>query len=77
MHVLTLCPPPRLNLQGHPIGLKLLDLLLFREPARSQQRPLTVITLLHLLKTQVWQHLFGRQADRLERSANPDFPWSP
>ncbi len=63
-----------LNLQGHPIGLKLLDLLLYREPARSQARPLNVIALLHLVKINVWQHLFGRQADRLEKSSNPDTP---
>ncbi|KAK1766260.1 NO signaling/Golgi transport ligand-binding domain-containing protein [Phialemonium atrogriseum] len=64
----------RLNLQGHPIGLKLLDLLLHREPARTQARPLNVIALLHLIKIGVWTHLFGRQADRLERSSNPETP---
>ena len=63
-----------LNAQGHPIGLKLLDLLLHREPARTQQRPLTIIALLHLIKQNLWTHLFGRQADRLEKSANPDTP---
>ncbi len=70
----TVKPTSRLNVQGHPIGLKLLDLLLFREPARSQTRPLTIITLLHFIKINVWQHLFGRQADRLEKSSNPDTP---
>lgn len=64
----------RLNLQGHSIGLKLLDLLLYREPARTQLRPLTIIALLHFIKQNVWQHLFGRQADRLEKSANPETP---
>ncbi|KAG5934588.1 hypothetical protein E4U60_003688 [Claviceps pazoutovae] len=64
----------RLNTQGHPIGLKLLDLLLYREPPRSQLRPLTIIALLHFIKQNVWQHLFGRQADRLEKSNNPDTP---
>ncbi|KAK0635808.1 NO signaling/Golgi transport ligand-binding domain-containing protein [Bombardia bombarda] len=64
----------RLNHQGHPIGLKLLDLLLIREPPRSQTRPLTIISLLHFIKINVWQHLFGRQADRLEKSSNPDTP---
>lgn len=63
-----------LNVQGHPIGLKLLDLLVFREPAKSQTRPTNIITLLHFIKQSVWQHLFGRQADRLEKSANPDTP---
>ncbi|KAK4151998.1 NO signaling/Golgi transport ligand-binding domain-containing protein [Chaetomidium leptoderma] len=64
----------RLNLQGHPIGLKLLDLLLTREPPRSQTRPLTIIALLHFIKINLWTHLFGRQADRLEKSSNPDTP---
>ncbi|KHE84128.1 TRAPP I complex, partial [Neurospora crassa] len=64
----------RLNLQGHPIGLKLLDLLLFREPPRTQLRPLNIIALLHFIKINVWTHLFGRQADRLEKSSNPDTP---
>ncbi|KAH8898568.1 TRAPP I complex [Thozetella sp. PMI_491] len=64
----------RLNIQGHSIGLKLLDLLLFREPARSQTRSLTIIALLHFIKINIWQHLFGRQADRLEKSSNPDTP---
>lgn len=64
----------RLNLQGHPIGLKLLDLILYREPPRTQQRPTNIINLLHFIKQNIWQHLFGRQADRLEKSANPDTP---
>ncbi|KAK0727872.1 NO signaling/Golgi transport ligand-binding domain-containing protein [Lasiosphaeria miniovina] len=64
----------RLNNQGHPIGLKLLDLLLIREPARSQTRPLNIISLLQFIKMSLWQHLFGRQADRLEKSSNPDTP---
>ncbi|KAJ9142689.1 Trafficking protein particle complex subunit [Pleurostoma richardsiae] len=64
----------KLNTQGHPIGLKLLDLLLYREPPRTQARPLNIISLLHFIKINVWQHLFGRQADRLEKSSNPDTP---
>lgn len=64
----------RLNVQGHPIGLKLLDLLLYREPPRQQARPRDIITLLHLIKIQLWTHLFGRQADQIQRSSNPDTP---
>lgn len=67
-------PPHRLNVQGHPIGVKLLDLLLYREPPRSQVRPRDIISLLHFIKIQVWTHLFGRQADRLEKSANSETP---
>ncbi|ORY71942.1 putative SPP30 protein [Pseudomassariella vexata] len=64
----------RLNTQGHPIGLKLLDLLLHREPTRSQLRPLNIIALLHLIKQQVWTSLFGRAADGLEKSSDPSKP---
>ncbi|KAK9774175.1 putative NO signaling/Golgi transport ligand-binding domain-containing protein [Seiridium cardinale] len=64
----------RLNTAGHPIGLKLLDLLLYREPARTQTRPLTIIQLLHFIKLGLWQHLFGRAADGLEKSSDPSKP---
>lgn len=66
--------PRSLNVQGHAIGIKLLDLLLYREPPRTQTRPVNVIELLHLVKIQLWTSLFRRQADRLERSSNPDTP---
>ena len=64
----------RLNFQGHSIGIKLLDLLLYREPTRTQLRPLSIIALLHFIKQNVWLHLFGRQADRLEKAADPTTP---
>lgn len=54
--------------------MKLLDLLLYREPARTQTRPLTIIALLHLIKINAWTHLFGRAADGLERSSDPAKP---
>jgi len=54
--------------------VKLLDVLLYREPARAQTRPLNIISLLHFIKINLWTHLFGRQADRLEKSSNPDTP---
>lgn len=64
----------RLNVQGHPIGLKLLDLLLYREPTRSQTRPLHIIALLQFITTVLWRHLFSRPADALEKSSNPETP---
>lgn len=64
----------RLNTQGHPIGLKLLDLLLHREPARTQQRPLNVISLLNFIRGTLYTHLFGRAADGLEKSSDPSKP---
>ncbi|KAH8806386.1 putative CRAL-TRIO domain-containing protein C23B6.04c [Hyaloscypha sp. PMI_1271] len=64
----------RLNVQGHPIGLKLFDLLLYREPPRTQTRPLNIIALLQFITTILWRHLFSRPADALEKSSNPDTP---
>ncbi|RFU30092.1 hypothetical protein B7463_g6259, partial [Scytalidium lignicola] len=64
----------RLNAQGHPIGLKLLDLLLYREPPRTQTRPLHIIALLQFITTVLWKHLFSRPADALEKSSNPETP---
>jgi trafficking protein particle complex subunit 5 len=35
---------------------------------------LTIILLLQFIKQNVWQHLFGRQADALQKSADPNKP---
>jgi len=64
----------RLNMQGHPLGLKLLDLLLYRETARLQLRPLNIIALLQFITTTLWRALFSRPADALEKSSNPETP---
>ncbi|KAI6709570.1 hypothetical protein JHW43_007894 [Diplocarpon mali] len=64
----------KLNVQGHPIGIKLLDLLLYREPVRTQVRPLNIIALLQFITTKLWLHLFSRPADALEKSSNPETP---
>ena len=67
----------RLNIQGYPIGLKLLDLLLYRSPtpfstttasAASNLRPTAILPLLQFISTTVWKALFNRPADALERS---------
>ena len=66
----------RLNCQGYPLGLKLLDLLLYRSPtpfsstssAANNLRPTRVLPLLQFISTTLWKHLFGRPADALERS---------
>jgi len=65
-------PGSRLNTQGYPLGLKLLDLLLSRStlPTTSPQlRPTRVLQLLQFISATLWKHLFGRPADALERSA--------
>jgi trafficking protein particle complex subunit 5 len=71
----------RLGEQGHPLGLKLLDLLLYRAtPAGSGSssssalvpRPLRILPLLTLLTTKLYPLLFSRPADSLEQStSNP------
>ena len=48
--------------------MRLLSLLLYREPPRTQLRPLTILNLLSFLQTTLWKHLFGRPADALEKS---------
>ncbi|KIW21444.1 hypothetical protein PV08_02024 [Exophiala spinifera] len=74
----------RLNEQGYPLGLKLLDLLLYRtSPAGSSSssssstsstsgsgasRPLRLLPLLTLLTTKLYPLLFSRPADSLEQS---------
>ncbi|KAF2666664.1 TRAPP I complex [Microthyrium microscopicum] len=62
----------RLNNQGYPLGLKLLDLLLSRSSTPGQPpttRPTRLLSLLQFITTTLWKALFGRPADALERSA--------
>ncbi|KAF1921358.1 NO signaling/Golgi transport ligand-binding domain-containing protein [Ampelomyces quisqualis] len=61
----------RLNQQGYPIGVRLLDLLLSRSAnPLASIRPTRVITLVQFIAQQVFRHLFGRAADALERSGS-------
>ncbi|OQD63890.1 hypothetical protein PENPOL_c008G05635 [Penicillium polonicum] len=77
----------RLNEQGYPLGLRLLDLLFYRSTSTSSSalsssstsssppnRPLRIITLLHLIHGPLWRLLFNRAADALEHSVSPDTP---
>ncbi|KAJ5872140.1 uncharacterized protein N7529_004493 [Penicillium soppii] len=77
----------RLNEQGYPLGLRLLDLLFYRSTSTSSSaltssstsssppnRPLRILTLLHLIHGPLWRLLFGRAADALEHSVSPDTP---
>jgi trafficking protein particle complex subunit 5 len=71
----------RLNEQGYPLGVKLLDLLLYRgTPAGSSSssnsstsggvvaRPLRILPLLNLLSHKLYSLLFSRPADDVEKS---------
>ncbi|KAL1956024.1 hypothetical protein VTO42DRAFT_7839 [Malbranchea cinnamomea] len=80
----------RLNEQGYPLGLRLLDLLLYRSLTGSSStstltassstsssqptRPLRILPLLHLIHGPLWRLLFNRPADALEHSVSPSTP---
>ncbi|KAK0777112.1 Trafficking protein particle complex subunit 31 [Friedmanniomyces endolithicus] len=61
----------RLNRAGYPLGIKLLDLLLYRQQTASQRpatRPTRIVELLQFIHTTLWRALWGRTADALEQS---------
>jgi hypothetical protein len=60
----------RLNRAGYPLGIKLLDLLLYRQPPRSAQRPTRILDLLQFIHGTLWRALFARSADALEQSTS-------
>ncbi|KAL8662595.1 MAG: hypothetical protein Q9202_004553 [Teloschistes flavicans] len=59
----------RLNEQGYPLGLRLLPLLLYREPPRTSLRPNRILPLLQFIHGPLWRSLFGRTADAIEHSS--------
>ncbi|KAI4243614.1 MAG: hypothetical protein L6R40_003438 [Gallowayella cf. fulva] len=60
----------RLNEQGYPLGLRLLPLLLYREPPRTSVRPNRILPLLQFIHGPLWRQLFGRTADAIEHSSS-------
>ena len=58
----------RLNRAGYPIGVKLLDLLLYRQPQRASARPTRIVDVLQFVHGTLWRALFSRAADALEQS---------
>jgi len=58
----------RLNRAGYPIGLKLLDLLIYRQPPKTATRPTRILDLLQFIHGTLWRALFNRTADALEQS---------
>ncbi|KAI9713484.1 MAG: TRAPP subunit trs31 [Bogoriella megaspora] len=69
----------RLNNQGYPLGLRLLDLLLLRSSpsltspsSNPPLRPTRILSLLQFIHTPLWRHLFSRPADALERSTTSE-----
>ncbi|KAF2087993.1 TRAPP I complex [Saccharata proteae CBS 121410] len=68
----------RLNSQGYPLGVKMLDLLSSRSTTSSltsnpnPTRPTRILPLLQFITTTLWKHLFNRPADALEKSTASD-----
>lgn len=59
----------RLASSAYPIGVKLLDLLLYRLPnSRTATRPTRLLELLQFIHTTLWRSLFGRSADNIEQA---------
>lgn len=58
----------RLNRAGYPIGIKILELLLWRQSPRNAVRPIRLLDLLQFIHGTLWRALFGRPADALEQS---------
>jgi hypothetical protein len=58
----------RLNRAGYPIGIKMLDLLLYRQEVRRAQRPTRLLDMLQFVHGTLWRSLFNRAADALEQS---------
>ena len=56
----------RLAEAGYGIGLRVLELLSFREKGKRKERSL--IQMLQFIRTTVWKTLFGRQADDLRNN---------
>ena len=62
----------RLNRAGYPIGIKLLDLLLYRQQSQraGATRPTRILDLLQFIHGTLWRALFNRSADALEQSTS-------
>ena len=63
-----LCARRRLEQAGYPIGARFLELLALRE--RAGKREVTVVGMLQFVSSTVWQSLFGKTADALEKSTD-------
>ena len=56
----------RLEDVGHGVGLRLLEILAYRE--RTGRRETRLLDILRFIHTTLWKYLFGRQAKDLEQS---------
>jgi hypothetical protein len=63
---MLLCTSYRLEDTGFGVGLRLLEMLCFRE--KSSRRDIRLLDILKFVHTILWKYLFGRQARDLEQS---------
>ncbi|KAI1702258.1 transport protein particle (TRAPP) component domain-containing protein [Ditylenchus destructor] len=56
----------KLSDYGRFVGVRLLDIIVLRE--KSYKRDIKLLNILLFIKGTVWKNLFGREADKLERS---------
>lgn len=56
----------RLNEFGYRVGLRMLELLVWRD--RNPKRETRMLSILYFIHTALWKGLFGKQADSLEKS---------
>ena len=56
----------RLEEVGHGVGLRLLEILAYRE--RAGRRDTRLLDILRFIHSTLWKYLFGRQAKDLEQS---------
>ena len=61
----------RLETAGYGIGVRFLELVAFKE--RSGKRETGVIGILQFVSGPLWQQLFGKPADALEKSVSRAF----
>lgn len=56
----------RLEASGYGVGLKVLELLTYRN--KDYTREISLMNMLQFVSTTAWKSLFGKAADSLERS---------
>lgn len=54
---------------GHPVGVRLFELTVFRERLRRDTKLLNMIQFIH---STLWKVIFGRSADSIERSTSDE-----
>lgn len=65
----------RLNTLGYRVGVRVLELMLWRNESSSKtpKREIRFLPALMSIHTQVWRTVFGKPADAIEKSVeNPD-----